>query len=199
MAQVASDQAAWIGYGQCIEQYGAGEAYLPLLEAFARLGRTPHASRVVDVLRQYAPNWLVHLPSLVSASEAEGLQRRSAWRRQEYMLRELAEAVEVLTAVSPLILVLEDLHWSDTATLDWLNHVARRWEPARLLILGTFRPLDGLARGHPLRPVVQELRRHRQCQELMLDRWSRSGVAEYLSQRFAGKAYPRELAALLHQ
>jgi DNA-binding winged helix-turn-helix (wHTH) protein len=81
VTQVATDQTVWVGYGQCIEQYGAGEAYLPLLEAFGRLGRTPDTSGVVDVLRQHAPSWLVHLPALISASEAEGLQRRSGGRR----------------------------------------------------------------------------------------------------------------------
>jgi hypothetical protein len=50
------------------------------------------------------------------------------------MLRELAEAMEVLTTECPLILALEDMHWSDTATLDWLSYVARRWEPAGLLM-----------------------------------------------------------------
>jgi DNA-binding winged helix-turn-helix (wHTH) protein/predicted ATPase len=199
VAQAAADQAIWVGYGQCIEHYGVGEAYLPLLEAFGRLGRTPDGARLVDVLQQYAPSWLVHLPALVSASEAERLQRRSGGETREHMLRELAEAVEVLTAACPLILILEDLHWSDTATLDWLSYVARRWEPARLLILGTYRPLDALDRGHPLRPMVSELRRHPQCQELRLDFWSPAGVAAYLNQRFAGKAYPRELAPLLHQ
>jgi predicted ATPase len=114
-----------------IEQYGTGEAYLPLLEAFGRLGRGPDATRFVGVLRQYAPSWLAHLPALISASELEGLQRRSGSRTRERMLRELAEAVDILTAAWPLILVLEDVHWSDTATLDWLSYVARRWEPAR--------------------------------------------------------------------
>jgi predicted ATPase len=37
------------------------------------------------------------------------------------MLRELCDALEVLTATQPLVLVLEDLQWSDTATLAWLG------------------------------------------------------------------------------
>ena len=40
----------------------------------------------------------------------------------------------------PLVLVLEDLHWSDAATLDLLAWLARRREPARLLLIGTYRP-----------------------------------------------------------
>jgi len=114
VAQVTVEQTVWVGYGQCIEPYGAGEAYLPLLDAFGRLRRAPEGTRVVDVLQQYAPSWLVHLPAFSSTSEAEELQRRSSGTR-ERMLRELAEAVEVLTTACPLILVLDDVHWSDTA------------------------------------------------------------------------------------
>ena len=40
-AQVAATENVWVGHGQCLDHYGAGEAYLPLLEALGRLGRGP--------------------------------------------------------------------------------------------------------------------------------------------------------------
>jgi len=46
-----------IGRGRCVEQYGAGEAYLPVLEALGRLGRGPRGDQLVHVLRQHAPTW----------------------------------------------------------------------------------------------------------------------------------------------
>jgi predicted ATPase len=101
------------------------------------------------------------------------------------MLRELAEAMETLTAVRPLVLVLEDLHWSDGATLDWLAYVARRREAARLLILGTFRPVEAVVQDHPVRSVTQELQLHGQCVEVRLAYFSAAAVAIYLAQRFA--------------
>ena len=82
------------------------------------------------------------------------------------MLRELAEAVEALTTVRPLVLVLEDLHWSDGATLDWLAYVARRRETARLLVLGTYRPVEAAVQAHPVRSITQELQAHGQCMVL---------------------------------
>ncbi len=81
VAQVRAEQTVWVGYGQCIEQYGAGEAYLPLLDAFGRLGRGPDGARIVDVLQQYAPSWLVHLPALGAASTAGEQQRHSGGGR----------------------------------------------------------------------------------------------------------------------
>jgi predicted ATPase len=159
-AQVAPAEAVWFGRGQCIEQYGAGEAYLPLLGALGQLGRGPDGVRLVDLLHQQAPSWLLQMPALLPTTEYEELQRRSSGSTRERMLRELAEAMETLTSERPLVLLLEDLHWSDYATLDWLALVARRRAEARLLVLGTYRPADAIARAHPIRPLTQELQRH---------------------------------------
>ena len=72
---------------------------------------------------------------------------------RERMLREIAEAVETL---GPLVLVLEDLHWSDYSTLDLISAVARRREPARLMLIGTHRPAEIVSTGHLLKAVKQE-------------------------------------------
>ena len=79
-----------------------------------------------------------------------------------------------------LVLWLEDLHWSDAATLDLLAALARRREPARLLIVGTYRPAEALASGHPLGAVQRELHGHGLCTELPLGWLSEAAVAEYV-------------------
>src|SRR5262249_12331106 len=157
--RVSGAGALWIGRGQCIEQYGAGEAYLPVLEALGRLCRGPEGQRFMALLGQHAPSWLVQMPALLGAADRDALQRRGHGATRERMLRELAEAVDILTAERPLVLVLEDLHWSDDATLAWLACVARRQEQARLLVIGTYRPMDGLVPAHPLRPAGPEAQR----------------------------------------
>jgi DNA-binding CsgD family transcriptional regulator len=60
--------------------------------------------------------------------------------------------------VRPLILVLEDLHWSDQASLDLLRYLARRIDDQRLLIIGTYRN-DEIARHHPLFQLLPSLAR----------------------------------------
>src|SRR5262249_24780271 len=124
---------------------------------------------------------------------------RSTGTTRERMLRELAEAVETLTRERPLVLVLEDLHWSDYATIDWLALVARRRAAARLLVLGTYRPAEALAHAHPVWPLTQELQRHRQCLAPLLPYRSAAGVDAYLTQRFGMAQVPKALAAVLHQ
>src|SRR5207247_8312970 len=96
----------------------------------------------------------------------------------------MAEAMEVLTVERPLVLWLEDLHWSDYSTLDWLAFVARRREPARLLVIGTYQPVEVIAREHPLRAVTQQLQLHGHCKKLPLELLSEGAVREYLAVRF---------------
>ena len=199
VTQLAGQAPLWIGHGQCIEQYGAGEAYLPLLAALGQMGRTPDGPQLVALLHQQAPSWLLQLPALLSPAEYEALQRYVGGSTRERMLRELAEAVEVLTTARPCILVVEDLHWSDTATIEWLAYVARRRGPARLLVLGTYRPVEAVMRAHPVRAMVQELTAHGYGAELSLGEWSEAGVVAYLAQRGAGAEVPAALARVLTQ
>jgi hypothetical protein len=93
------------------------------------------------------------------------------------MLWEMAEALEALTAERTLVFVLEDLHWSDHATLDLLTYLAQRREPARLLLLGTYRPVEVIVRRHPLRAVTQALALHRQCGEPPMEGLREAAVA----------------------
>jgi predicted ATPase len=101
-------------------------------------------------LRQQAPTWLVQMPWLLTAADREHLHQELQGMTRERMLREFAELIETLTLETPLILVLEDLHWSDHATLDLVALLARRRAPARLLLLGTYRPVELIVQQHPL-------------------------------------------------
>jgi hypothetical protein len=165
---IAQERAVRIGCGQCIEQYGAGEPYMPVLEALTRLGQEADNDRVLEVLHRIAPTWLGQMPSLLS--EAERAKRPGGAQpvTQQRMLREMAQALETLTADSPLVLLFEDLHWSDFSTLALISAIARRTEPARLLILGTYRPVEMLVGAHPVRTVKEELEVHQLCEELRL-------------------------------
>ena len=63
LAQVADDADTWVARGQCLEQYGGGEAYLPVLEATGRLARDDGKGEVGGILRQHAPTWASQLPA----------------------------------------------------------------------------------------------------------------------------------------
>ena len=200
VAAIGNHGPLWIGHGQCVEHYGAGEAYLPVLEALGRLCRGPDGKELVALLGQQAPTWLVQIPGLLRAADLETLRRRSAGTTRERMLRELAEALDLLTARQPLVLVLEDLHWSDPSTLDLLAVLARRREAARLLLIGTYRPPEVLRRTpHPLHTIKHELQLHGHCAELPLTLLTEDAMAAYLARRLPGLHGVERLARLMHQ
>jgi len=203
LASVAATHGWWIGRGQCVEHYGVGEAYLPVLQALGALGRGPDHLRFRTLLEQHAPSWLAQMPALLNLTERESMQSPPAGAPRERMLREMAEAVETLTAVQGLVLVLEDLHWSDASTVELVALLARRREPARLLVIGTYRPVDMIVGGHPLKRVKQDLQLHELCTELPLQLLSEAAVGDYLTTRFQVQAPPAstfaQLARAIHQ
>lgn len=194
-----SHSRVWLASGQCVEHYGAGEAYLPVLEALERLCRAPAGLPLRALLRQYAPTWLAQMPGLLTPADWEALQREQRSTSRERMLREMLTAMEALTVETPLVLLLEDLQWSDYSTLELLSALARRAAPARLLLMGTYRPEDVLGRGHPLATVTQELQTHGQCVEIALPLLCAADVAAYLAVRFPAPLMPPLVAQALSQ
>src|SRR5215510_3388161 len=199
LLRAARDPEIWLAHGQCLEQYGEGEAYLPLLEAVSRLCREPGRERLLELLRRRAPSWLLQMPWLASAPEMEEFERDAMGATRERMLREMAETIEALTDKTPLVLALEDLHCSDYSTLDLISYLARRSEQARLLIVGTYRTEEAPSQDHPLKGVKQELQAKRLCEELPLEGLSEESVGEYLSARFLRGPLPVGLAQLIHR
>ena len=185
--------------GQCLEHYGAGEAYLPLLDGFSRLCRSHGGDQVLNLLLNQAPTWLAQMPSLVPRSERATLQSHAMGATRERMLREMAEVIETLSSEAPLLLVLEDLHWSDYSTLDLISYLARRRDPTRLMVIGTYRPVDVIVADHPLKGVKRELQAHGLCRDLALECLSEETVAEYLTARFPGHQFPARLRRTVYQ
>ena len=99
----------------------------------------------------------------------------------------------------PLILVLEDLHWSDYSTVDLVAYLARRRDPARLIVIGTYRPVDMMLGDHPLKAVKRELQAHGLSRELPLEYLTEEAVAQYLAVRLAQHQPPKRLARLIHR
>jgi len=193
---IAANASIRICNGQCLEQYGMIEAFLPVLDAIRQLCRQD--ATVVDVLRAHAPMWLMQMPSLVTSADRDLFGRETAAVTRERMLREMGEVLEALTEHSVLVLVLEDLHWSDFSTLDLISYIARRLRTAHLMMVGTYRPAELIARHHPLKAVKQELAARQQCQELALEYLTREAVGQHIDVRFSGNRFPAELATLIH-
>jgi DNA-binding winged helix-turn-helix (wHTH) protein/predicted ATPase len=182
--------------GQCLEQSGAAEAYMPVLEAVGRMVRGSPPARAL--LQRSAPTWLAQLPWLVDAEDQNPLDTQPVGASGR-MLREMGEFLEALAAEVPLILVLEDLHWSDPSTVDLVSLLAARRDRARLLLLATYRSGELIRTRHPLRAALPRLMARRDTEKITLDHLGVDAVAEYLEQRFSGSSFEPALAGLVHE
>jgi DNA-binding winged helix-turn-helix (wHTH) protein/predicted ATPase len=186
-------------HGQCVEHYSAGEAYLPVLDALTRLCRAPDGTEILNSLRRYAPTWLLQMPTLLSPTERDALRQQGYATTRERMVRELADAIIAFCTQWPLVLVFEDLHWSDYSTLDFLSTLTRRPEPARLLVIGTYRLGDVLRRRHPLRALQQELQAHQSCVVLPLASLTGTDIATHLNARLPRHRFPAAFPDVVYQ
>jgi tetratricopeptide (TPR) repeat protein/predicted Ser/Thr protein kinase len=184
--------------GRCVEQYGPGEAYLPWLDALGGLLEGPHRERILGVLRTHAPTWCLHLPAAFDSSGIhEQLLRETIGATKERMLREMGDALGALAAGTPMVVLLEDLHWADPSSVDLLRHLGQRIPHQRLLVLGTYRPEDVELSNHPLKSCRLELQAHGLCEGLALSSLSHEDLAGYLDASFTPNDFPREFSALL--
>jgi DNA-binding winged helix-turn-helix (wHTH) protein/tetratricopeptide (TPR) repeat protein len=180
--EIADGAEKWIARGQCVEHRGESEPYLPMLDALLRLTHQAAGAKVIETLRKRAPTWLVQMPGVIDEASFSELQKRVAGTSQQRMLREMAEGLEQLCIQRPVVLAFEDLHWSDPSTITLLDLLARRTERARLLIVGTHRPVAILPSEHPLRILVHELS-GRYCENLSPPPLTPGEVAAYLGIR----------------
>jgi tetratricopeptide (TPR) repeat protein len=184
--------------GACVEQYGAAEAYLLFLDALGSLLNGPGRERVAAMLRRFAPTWCLQFPAVFSSDAMDQAQRDATGANRERMLRELGDAFAAMTEEMPVMLVLEDLHWADPASVDMLRHLAGRAGAQRLLILATARPEEVERSNPPLKYCWAELCAHRVCEEIPLPPLDAGHIAAYLDAHFTPHELPPELATVIH-
>ena len=188
-----------IARGQCFEVFGGKEAYYPMLEAVGQLIGSADDSAALQTLAKHAPTWMIQFPALLSVKQKEALQREVLGSIGERMVREICEALESMTAAHPLLLILEDLHWADAATLGVISALARRRGPAKLMILATCRTEAIAGAQNHLKSLKQDLLIHRLCLECELQRLTQADVSEYLAAEFPASNLPMALARLVHR
>jgi DNA-binding winged helix-turn-helix (wHTH) protein/tetratricopeptide (TPR) repeat protein len=188
-----------IARGQCIEGYGGKEPYFPMLEALSGLCRGSGGESLIQTLAAQAPTWLVQFPALLKPEHREMLQREILGATRERMLREIGEVLETITTDDALLLVFEDLHWGDTSTVDLISAVARRRTGAKLMLVGTYQPVDVILSEHPLNSLKQDLLVHQLCREVALEPLSEAEVAEFLQADSSAAVWTDGLVSLLYQ
>ncbi len=198
LASLADDADLLIAQGYSIEHTGPVEAYLPVLEALGSLGRGPFGAQFTRVLSQAAPTWFRQLPMLMPKAERDRYPLDVPASTRARMIRELVDALDLLSAEHLVVVVLEDLHWSDPSTIDLLGAVMRRREAAQLLLLGTYRPLETQVHDHPLLDLLQTCHSLGQEPEIHLTPLPLESIHAFLEHRLEG-AVDKGLTEVMHE
>ena len=194
----ARDAGAHVLVGDCLQLGDTGLPYAPFVGALRpvlRAAAPDELDRLVGPGRAELAHLLPDLgpPRPRPALRADALGATSAQARLFEivfaMLRRLAEE-------RPLVLVLEDLHWADSSTRDLLRFLVRNARGARFLFVVTYRS-DELHRRHPLRPLLAELGRLENVDDIELPAFGEREVAEQLAGITGERARPELVAAIL--
>ena len=152
--------------GQCVEGYGGSEAYYPVLEAVSNLFRLAGRDACVNIFADSAPTWLAQFPASLKKEQRKKLKDELTGATTERMLREFCATIEVISKDSPIVVILEDVHWADPHTVDLFAALARgRWF-AKLMVVATCRAVELTLDNRPLKLLMENLLAHHLCHEL---------------------------------
>jgi DNA-binding winged helix-turn-helix (wHTH) protein len=167
----------WVAASQCVEGFGGTEAYYPILDALTKLCKDGDGSTIIQKISSLAPTWAIQMPGQISPERRQVLQRQIAGAGSDRMLREGCELFEALASIKPLVFILEDAHWVDYSTVDFISAFARRRSKARLMILVTTRLEEAAQIRHPMRTLFRELNAQKLCREIALERLGLDAIA----------------------
>lgn len=185
--------------GHCLEHRSDSEPYLPLLEGLGRLCTSPDVGpRVLQLLERVAPTWLLQLNRGIEPAQRSELERRVAGLSARRMTREFADWVEAFSADGALLIGLDDLHWADPSTLDLVAHLARQTEPARCMVVASYRPAEaGAARA--LSALAAGLRLQGLASVIELGGLTPSAIGDYIASRLEDPGLGQRLAPVVHE
>lgn len=186
-----------IGRGACIEQHGTPEPYLAIIDALSALTNSPRSAQVVAALIRYAPTFVSQVPQLVSDEQLAEVTRRAIGGNESRQLRELSQAIESMCSQDLLVLALEDLQWSDVATIDLLSLLGQRQDRAKLLVVGTSRHAEIQSPDHPLNRVMRSLVTRSGALAVQVPKIDASAVQSFIDRRFVGHTFPARLTQLV--
>jgi len=117
---------------------------------------------------------------------------------RDRLFEAVSQFVTNISKESPLLVVLDDLQWTDQSSLLLLHYLARGVQKEPMLLLGTYRHTD-IDEKHALSPVLTELNRERLLQPIRLRRMSQSDTLEMIKQILEQDDVPREFCELLYE
>ena len=176
--------------GRCFEQYST-VPFMSVAEALAD-GFVAASPRLQAEAKDRWPDLAHVVPSLGTTPTdlpADGGELR--------VFRAATAFLKALALERPLVLLLEDLHWADSASLGLLLYLGRNLHDARMLVVCTYRDAD-VGSEHPFDATLRELVRERLVDELALHELTPPGSAALIRARLGVSDVANELVQFVH-
>jgi predicted ATPase len=170
---------------RCLEAEIHTDPYEPLMEILEDLCEADSTGSIIRLLGDYAPAVISRMSGHIFREHPEFLARAGAELISiAAMKRQIIHVVEILARTRPMLLVFEDIQWADRATIDWLNRIAHRTSPARLMLVATcMLPLPNTPES-PIRKMKLELLSRSLSVRIRLNRITQDDISMYLARSF---------------
>ena len=183
------EQARELGFvtltGACFEADRA-HPYAPILDLVRVLASVASPSIAAHYFAAASADLVTLFPELQSIF-ADSKPRRTLGPEEDRrrLFQSFSEAVRAIARVQPLLLVIEDVHWSDDATLDLVLHLARHMSSQRITLILTFRSDET---GPRLTKLLADLDRARCAAEILLRPLDVADISAMLHAIFGSQA-----------
>jgi len=190
---VLRNQGFLIAAGRCYEPRQTVPFY-PFLDALATLYADGPGALRSQLPRRwpYLARLLPDRDLSVPATSSDGMEE------QERLFRAVTGFIQAIAGAIPVALLLDDLHWADSASLELLQHLTRHTRGDRVFLLGTYRDVE-VGRQHPLEGALRDLTRERLVEDVPIRRLAQEGTAALTAATFGQQEISAEFAALLQR
>jgi len=182
--------------GRCYEMEGA-PPYIPFIEMIQQTLRFGDPSQLRPAFGDSIAELAKIVPELrrVYGDIPPPLELPPEQERM-YLFNSFREFVERVSRVVPLLVVLDDLHWADDATLMLMQHIAQHQEQMAVLTVATYRDIE--LEGRPLAQTLESLLRQRLAHRIALKPLPQAGV-EAMLRALTGQPPPAALLQVIYR
>jgi DNA-binding CsgD family transcriptional regulator len=196
MSTIADARNAEVFLGHCYEGEGA-PPYWPWLQIIRSHIDQSDAESLqasmgsgAEAIGEIVPELISKLPELGSPPTIDPNAARFR------LFDSITTYLKNVSADTPLVLILEDLHWADASSLALLDHIAGDLATSNLLVVGTYRDIE-VSAEHPLSRILGSLVRHEGFQRLQLGGLSQDEVRDMVALS-VGSDVPEDMVELVH-
>ncbi|HZV13450.1 MAG TPA: tetratricopeptide repeat protein [Candidatus Kapabacteria bacterium] len=201
---IYAEAACFIPMGNTASsEQGAFQPWAEIVQQIQKIAGSMKSEKKVElkkIIYESAPAWAWALPvvggiahaavetSRLIKKQKEGLDISLNANDQQQVYQQYVNLLHKIADEQPLVIMLDDMHWVDRASVNLLFYLARQISGKRILVIATYRPEDAsLSIGgirHPVLTVKNEIIRYNNGTELPLTQLGETAIRQLLTEMF---------------